>query len=216
MQSTPSNKLSVETKGIISGIVNKLMNIVNLDFFKTKIENYVGSEYKKGLEKSESMFNMNFIPVDGDVEFLKQYVFDNMQKHTDDISENLRGELSRGLLNKEGVNELKERVRTVFKDKKYTNRLKTVMRTEKNRANNMGALDGAIQSGLNLRKYLDVTMDNRTSDICKAEARKYPKDKAIPLNEEFVVKANNKIIRGQAPSFHPNCRTVLRFVRVEE
>jgi hypothetical protein len=113
------------------------------------------------------------------------------------------------MLDKENATQLKKRVKDVFADKKYTDRMKTVIRTEKLRANNAGAFSGAKQAedaGIVLRKYLDVTMDKRTSDICKAEVKKYgTKKEAIPLEDKFIVKVGNKTYKAKYPPFHPNC-----------
>jgi len=128
------------------------------------------------------------------------------------MSQELRGEISRSLLNGENTTQLKKRIKDVFKSDKFNARLKTVLRTEALRANNTGALSGAKQSGLDLRKWIEIINDSRTSDICHAEDRKYGNTKkAIPLDDEFIVSVNNKTIRGQAPPFHPNCRSVIRF-----
>jgi len=206
----------IELKNIIQWIINKVFNIINLVPFRQNVNTFIDQEYQKGLERAEVQFDMNFVSNDKDVQFLNNYVNDNIQAAGDDLGNSLRGELSRGLQNGESISQLKTRVRTTFNDKKFDNRLKAILRTEKLRANNYGALDGAKQSGLKLKKYLDVIMDDRTSDICKAENRKYgTKEQAIPLDKEFVVKVNNKTYRSQAPPFHVNCRTILRFVRIK-
>jgi len=208
--------LAPEVKNILDWIVEKLIAVVNLEPFRQKISRYINQEYMRGIEEAEVKFEMNFIPNNEDVSFLDNYVFDTMKQHTDAIGESLRGELQRGLMNKENVAQLKKRIKDVFKDKKFTDRLKTVMRTEKLRANNYGSLAGAIQSGLPLKKYVDIVRDDVTSKICLEENKEYGKEsQAISLDKEFVVRADNKTIRAQAPPFHPNCRTVIRFVEVE-
>jgi len=208
--------MNIETKNIIDWIVNKLMKIISLGQFKPKVDEFITTEYRKGMEKTEKQLDMNLIPQDEDIKFLNNYVFDNMTQHTDQVGEDLRQELSRGIMNKESIAKIKTRVRNVFKDKKHLNRLKAVVRTEQVRANNKGAYDGATQSGLKLKKYLDVTIDGVTSQICLAEHRKYgSKENAIALDKEFIVKVDNKTYRAQYPPFHPNCRTVVKFVRVD-
>jgi hypothetical protein len=160
---------------------------------------------------------MNFIPDERKLDFLQNYVTNNLKFHTDEIGNDLRQEISRGILNGETTKTIISRVKKVFDDKKYSNRIKTVLRTETLRANNTGALDGAERSGLKLKKWLDVMMDEFTSDICKKENRKYGSpDKAIPLDQEFIVKVDNKTVRGLSPPFHVNCRTVIRFERVRD
>jgi len=208
--------ITVEQKNIVEEIVNKFKKVVSLDSFKTKIDSFLQAEYKKGLEQAEIKFNMNFIPNNQNLAFLNKYVNDNIENVADELGKNLRAEISRGILNKENLDQLKTRIKKVFSDDKYYNRLKMVIRTERQRALEMGNMDGASQTGLKLKKYLSVILDDRTSDICRAEAKKYPKENAIDLDKDFVVRVNNKTIRGQHPPFHVACRSLLRFVRQED
>lgn len=198
------------------------MEIMDISPYKPKVDNFIRTEFIKSLEKVENQIkpNINFITDEQELKILNDYVFENLQNHADQIGQQLRQELQRGLLNKETPQQLKKRVKDLFKDTTYTNRLKTVLRTEKLRANNYGALSGAKQAeevGIKLKKYLDVSVDNRTSNICMREHAKYgDKSKAIPLNEPFEVTVDNKKYSAQSSPFHPNCRTVIRFVRFKE
>jgi hypothetical protein len=213
---------NLEFKGLIDIIINKFLDIMSIKPFQPKVNDYLRKEYMRAMERVESELrpDINFIPSNDELSFLNDYVFQNLQSHADQIGNQLRQELQRGILNKETPSQLKQRVKEVFNDSKYTNRLKTVMRTEKLRANNAGAYSAAEQatnSGIVLKKYLDITHDGRTSDICLAEMKKYgKKEQAIPLDEEFVVRVTNKTYRAQYPPFHPNCRTVIRFVREDK
>jgi hypothetical protein len=211
------NAKEIEMKNIIQNIVNGLMKVISLDAFRGKISQFIAKEYAKGMEAAEIKFDMNFVPSNTDVGFLQQYVNQNVENVADDIGRSLRGELSRGIISGEDLQKLKRRVKDVFKEKKFTNRLKAVIRTEKIRANNYGSLQGAKQSQLPLRKYVSIINDNRTSHICLQEERKYGSPgKSIPLKDEFVVRVDNKTIRAQAPPFHPNCRTIIKYVKEED
>ena len=209
-----------EFKNIIGDIVNKLVNFFKLDSFKINIDNFLTKQYTKGIDSAEIRFNMNFKPAE-DISFLKDYAMQNVNDAADQIGKDLRKEISRSILNKENKGELVKKIKTMFNDKKYSDRMKTILRTEGLSANNQGKLDGARQSGLNPKKYLDIVLDNRTSDICKAEGKKYgTPEQAIPLEEDFIVtvKIGKKVktVSGKRPVFHPNCRTTLRFVRTDE
>jgi len=203
--------LTLELKGLIDVIIERFMDIMNIAPFKPQVDNFIRTEYIKSVGKMETELNpiINFVPDEKQINFLNDYVFQNLQGHANDVGNNLRQELQRGILNKETPQQLKQRVKEVFADSKYSQRLKTVMRTEQLRANNAGAFSGAQQAqdaGIVLKKFLDITMDNRTSDICKAEMRKYgKKENAIPLNQNFEVKVANKTYRALHPPFHPNC-----------
>jgi len=83
-------------------------------------------------------------------------------------------------------------------------RARAIARTEINRAENMGHIDGARQSGLKLMKQWDAHLDKRTSQVCKDL-----NGKKIPMNDKFKW-------RGQefdAPPAHVNCRSVLIFIQ---
>lgn len=203
----------------VDGFLEAVKDILNLSRFGRVIDNAISEQYNGAIAKVDSDLkpSINLIPSDKDLSLLQDYVNRNIQAAGDDISNDIRAEIQRGILNKETTKELSKRVKFLFKQKKYQTRLKTIIRTETLRANNFGTLEGAKQAeatGIKLKKWLDVTMDDRTSSICKHENTKYGTVKeAISLDKEFVVTADNKTIKSQSPPFHPNCRTVLRIVR---
>lgn len=208
--------MNPEVKNIIDEIVSGFTKILHLDSFTSKISKYIHDNYMQGMEKTEKVFNMNFIPQGSDMSFLQGYVNQNIQDVSDDVGKQLRQEISRGLLAGDDIDGIKKRVREVFGDAKFSNRLKTVLRTESVRAENYGSLQGAQQSRLKLKKYLMIQNDARTSNICHKEDTKYgTKDQAIPLDEQFEVVVDNKVIRALAPPFHPNCRTSIAYVQVD-
>lgn len=207
-----------ELKGIIEDISKGVANIFNLSSFSVKINSFVNKFYNKGLEQAEVQFNMNFFSNQVEVEALKNYTFDLVKGMTDEMVSDLRQEIQRGVLNNESVDQIKKRVNGVFKGDnptrfRYEDRLKSIARTESNRAENMGHLEGAQQSGVNLVKYLDVTEDERTSGICSEMHKKYgTPEQGIPLDKEFSVTFKGKRYHGQAPPFHPNERTRVLFI----
>jgi len=210
-------KNEMESKNIITAITQKIVKIFSLTSLFPDMDEFLKEEYHKGMVKSEVQLGMNFVPSDTDLGFLSDYVNENVNGVTDALGEKLRGELQRGILNKEKVSQLKKRIKGTFKDDKFNNRLKTVLRTEGLRAENLGSYEGALQSGLKLKKYLSIIMDDRTSEICKKENAKYgSKEQAIAMDKDFIVRVKNKTFRALYPPFHPNCRTVIRFVRVKE
>jgi len=211
--------LNIELRGLINTIFERFMEIMSIKPFQPKVNDFLRGEFIKSLNKVEVELkpSINFVTNNKEVELLNDYVFQNLQNHADQIGDQLRQELQRGILNKETATQLKKRVKDVFTDTKYIDRMKTVIRTEKLRANNAGAFSGAEQAkdaGIKLKKYLNITMDNRTSDICKVENKKYgTKAQAIPLEEDFEVKVANKTYKAKYPPFHVNCRTIIRFTR---
>lgn len=201
-----------EIKTIIDSILAGITKLFTNETFRDKVERYIQQKYDAGLLHAEELFEINFVRNDRELSFLHDYVNGLVGNTLEQINQDLRAELQRAILSGEDVQQIKKRVRDVFRDPKYYNRLTMVLRTEGLRAGNTAAMSGAEQSGLKLKKWLDVVLDDRTSDICHKEHGKYgSKDKAIPLDQEFTVKVDNKTIRGKNPPFHPNCRTVIRF-----
>lgn len=201
----------------VNAAIEQFQRIIDQAPFQDTVDAFLRQEYNQGMDQIGVQFGMNFVPVEEDISFLQDYVNHNLYAVTDDIGHNLRSELMRGMLDGEDGAQLRQRVASVFKDKKFNNRMKMVMRTEKVRAGNMGRLEGAKQSGLNLKKYIDIVLDKRTTDVSKAMFKKYGgKDKAIPLDEEFMVRVNGKVYRGQGPPFMPNDRDTLMITRVKE
>jgi hypothetical protein len=212
---------SFETKSaLLETLMRRFRDIMSLNSFMPKVNELVSDEYVKGLEKVENQLkpSINFVPSKKELDLLQEYVQQNLQKHADTVGDNLRQEIQRSLLNNDDVDMLTRKVKQLFRDKKYISRLKTVIRTEGLRAGNQGTLEGAKQAesnGVPVKKWLDVTRDDVTSDICKHEDSKYGSpDKAINLDDDFKVKVKNKTYIAKNPPFHPNCRSVLRIVRV--
>ena len=216
--------MNIETKNIINSILRNITNFFSLNSFRVKITSFLRKQYSEGLETDEIKFGFNFLEKDSDVTFLSEYVNDKLESHTDAIGQALKDELSRGILNGEDVSGLKERVTSVLKEDKFKNRLKTVIRTEGKRARSKGQLEGAIQAdqlGIKQRKWIEIVVDNVTSEVSFAMDEKYGEpEKAISLDEEFTVtvKIGKKVktFHGLTPPFMPNDRDSMRFVRVDE
>lgn len=187
---------------LMDGFIKSLTSI----FFNNKIFDYIRNKYDTGLEQTEQQFNINFMRDEDTLEMLRDYVQGNVGNTLEDINQGLRQEIQRAVLDRVDIKELRRRLMEKFEDKKYLNRLKMVIRTEGNRAGNMATMDSARQSGLELYKYLDNPLDDRTSDICWKEMKKYgTKEKAIPLEDEFVIEHKGEQYIADAPPFHPNC-----------
>lgn len=215
------NNSEIEQKSFINELIKRFKRILNLSGFQMTINDAISEQYVNAIKEVDDDLKLpiNLVPKPKDLNFLQNYVKENIDAASDDIGNNLRQEIQRGILNGETKTQLVSRVKSLFKDKKYQTRLKTILRTETLRANNQGTFEGATQavaSGVKLEKWLDVILDDRTSKICKAEHTKYgTPDKSIPLDQDFVVKVDNKTYKSKVPPFHVNCRTVLRIRRIK-
>jgi len=233
---TNSNTLiELELKGLIEILTTQTKELFSIDLFRGKIQDLLKSEYNKGMEEvdKEIQPEVNIAPVNQtrQLEALYNYVEQNMQEHVDSVGDRLRQELQRGLLNKENKKQIISRIKRVFKDdKNVLNRLKAVIRTETNRANNTGRLEAAEQaseSGLKLKKWLDVVpyQEGVSSGFCATPSGHSSKtsamgkygtpEQAIDLDKNFIVKDKNVTVRALNPPFHIHCRTVLRIRRIK-
>lgn len=192
----------------INAIVKRIVKIISLGALTGIILNQVQEKYDKGIQDMEEKFDMNLFPVQNRLKILKEYSFDNIQGLSDYTEERLRKEIMESTMKNETLAQMSERIKNVMSITK--DRAILISRTEGNRAENFGRLDGALQAPVELKKWLSITKDNRTSPISLAMDKKYGSpDKAIPLSEDFEVEVKGKIYKGPAPPFHPNERDVM-------
>jgi SPP1 gp7 family putative phage head morphogenesis protein len=196
----------VEVKNVIQDLINKFMEIFHIRLHEEVVGRVLGESYREGMEEMEVKFDMNFFEHREQINFLKKYTFDNIKEMNEETANRLRKELSQALMNGESIDLIKERVEKVMDIS--VERARMIARTESNRAENMGRMDAVKQSGLKVTKYVDATLDARTSDICRHMDKAYGASKqSIELDGKFEYEG--KVFDG--PPFHPNCRTVLMF-----
>ena len=205
-----------EFKATISAIVKQVIKLLQLDKIGIKIKEAISEEYGKGMDEMEIKFDMNFDRNKKNLKLLENYAFDNIKGMTEDLGNKLRQAIQEGVLKQEAISSIKDRVKNAMQIGE--NRAMLIARTETNRATNYGRLDAADQaekSGMQLKKWLLITYDNRTSPISKAMGAKYgTPEQVIPLNQNFSVVVNGKLIEGPAPPFHPNDRDRVMFTQV--
>ena len=195
-----------EIKGIddLPKIIKNLFQIFNI---KKIVNLVIGNEYDNGWEKSEKELDRNVQMNKGALEFLQDYTFDNIKSMTEEIANDLKAELSRGIINGESITKLKKRVTKVFNV--GTNRATMIARTESNRAENNGKLLAMKGSGVEMQKKWITHEDDRTSDICTRLD-----DQVVDLDADFVDSKTGWT--GQAPPSHVNCRSTIVFMQKEE
>lgn len=195
-----------EIKGIddIPKMIKDLFSVAGL---KALVDKIIGKEFMQGWDKSEKQIDEN-VPVNTPaIEFLQDYTFQNIKDMTEEIANDLRSELSRGIINGEGITKLTARVNKVFDSGK--NRAEMIARTETNRADNQGKLLAMKGSGIEMKKKWITHEDDRTSAICNRLD-----GQTVPLDADF--KDSTTGWEGQAPPSHVNCRSTIVFVEVEE
>ncbi len=193
-------KTMAQIKAIDNSFINHVMNLINFGGMREIVNGVIRASFGKGLESVEAELGMNFIPNQRAIDFLQSYTFDNITSLGAELKQDLRQELQRGLMNGEGVRDLTARVDKVMDVGK--NRAEMIARTESNRAENMGSLDGYRQSGLKGTKEWVASIDARTSAVCKALD-----GKKVDINGRFGYKGDE----FDSPPAHPNCRSTIVF-----
>jgi len=215
---------SVVAKGLAEDFTAILERIVDLRTIKLVVDRFLKKHYDAGLRKQSVTYGINFVRNDGTVKYLQDATFEHIKGITDDIGTRLESELSKALAANEDRAQIRKRIANIFRGTQPTrinfeDRIETIRRTETARAENYAALDAAKQLKVKTKKRVAIVADDRTSDICRAMARKYGTDgQAIDRDEPFVVtlKVGNKTqtITEMAPPFHVNCRSALQLVVV--
>lgn len=167
----------------------------------------IKSEFDSGWDSSEKKLNRNVNYNENALKFLQGMTFDNIKGMTEEIANDLKAELQRGIVNGEGVAKLTKRVDKVFDSGE--NRAEMIARTETNRADNNGKLLAMKGSGLEMQKKWITHEDDRTSPICHRLD-----GQTIGLNEDF--KDFSTGWEGQSPPSHVNCRSTIVFIEKEE
>ena len=157
------------------------------------------------------MFDQTFQPNQEEIKFLETYNLDQVRAASQRELGKIKQILEVGLINNQSSTTIKQALDQIRNT--AINHTKTLVRTELNRANNMGSLTSMKQAGVKSTKYLLMVDDSRTSDVSKALHRKYGKEEqAINLDKEFKAISKGKTYSGLAPPFHPNDRDILAYI----
>ena len=185
-------------KALDMEVINKILQLVSLETLRNVVDRSIKANYINGMDDVAEGIGRNFMPNPEALNFLQNYTFDNVKGLEEDIKNKLRQELQRGIMAGEGTPKLAKRVSEVMDI--GMNRAKAIARTETNRAENMGSLDGWRQSGLDMEKEWLAVIDGRTSQICKALD-----GKKIGINDKFKYKGDV----FDSPPSHVSCRSTL-------
>jgi len=201
-QGKPEQLLQIKSIDDLPGIIKKIFEVFS---FKKIVDEVISFEFNFGWDKSEKQIDKNIPMNNKALEFLQDHTFDNIKDMTEEISNDLKAELSRGIINGEGIAKLKKRVTKVFDV--GNNRAEMISRTEVNRAENNGKLLAMKNSGMEMKKQWVAANDDRTSELCK-----HLDGKTVDLDDNFSYGDWS----GQSPPAHVNCRSTMIFLEVEE
>jgi SPP1 gp7 family putative phage head morphogenesis protein len=197
----------VVLKNSVNDLVKRIADLLKIKISSEVVRRNLMEQFIRGWDEIERQADLNVQPNMQKIDFLVNYTFDNIKGMTDEMAEKLRKELSQSILNGETAKQMQDRVQEVM-DVSIA-RAKMIARTELMRAYNTGREEAGRKAGFT-KKYLFVTEDERTSEICGCMDSKYGSaDKAIGINEKFSVTVNGKVIEALVPGFHVHCRTRL-------
>ena len=201
LETQKSEDQLIKIKGL-DDIPKMIKKIFEFFGFKSLSDEVIQVKFVDGWDSSEKNLDQNVQFNQKALDFLKEHTFDNIKGMTEEIANDLKAELERGIINGEGITKLKTRVEKVFNVGE--NRAEMIARTETNRAENNGKLLAMKGSGQEMKKKWIAAMDDRTSDLCKKLD-----GQVVGLNENF----HAKDWTGQSPPSHVNCRSTIIFIK---
>ena len=191
----------------LEGLTKVIKGILSFVGLKSISDAVINNTFMKGWDSAEKQVERNLMVNRGAVSFIQDYTFANIKGMTEEIVNDLRQELERGIINGEGIAKIKARVSKVFDVGE--NRAEMIARTETNRAENQGKLQAFKSSGEKLKKKWSTHKDDRTSPICNRLD-----GQTVGINESF--KDNASGWEGTAPPSHVNCRSSVLYYTEEE
>jgi len=193
------NTLS-QVKAVDLDFTKKITGIISFENIKSWFSTLIKKTMADATDKVGVEVGMNFVTNQRAVNFIQDYTFSNIKDLQEEMKNDLRAELQRGLINREDWGALSDRVGKVMKSGK--NRAEMITKTEINRAQNFGELDAWRQLGKPVTKEWTAVMDSNTSPICR-----HLNGQVIGINEKFTYKGQE----FDSPPSHPRCRSLLRF-----
>ena len=185
-----------------SGIIGKMKVLFSLASLKAITTAIINNNYMKGFEEAEVEIQMNMVPDRAAMDFIADYTFDNIKDMNEQNIKSLRQVLQRGFMDGKGAKEIQKDISKVFDISE--NRALAIARTETQRALGTGKLHAYMKSGLKVKKYISVHIDDRTSGLCRDLNKKYGnEDQAIPIEDRFNFDGDEWMTNP----FHVNCRS---------
>jgi len=197
-------------KAVTDDLMSQMDRMFSQSGMGVAFATFIQSQYMDAGQKVSKKIGEAFQPNQDEITFLRDYNLDMVKSSSERELANIKRVLEVGFINNQSATDIKkalDKIRETAKD-----HTKTLVRTEMNRANNMGSLNAMQGSKAPVKKYLVITNDNRTSEQSKKFGAKYgTPEKAIGLDKIFKITYKNKVYSGQAPPFMPNDRDVLTY-----
>jgi len=191
----------------VDDVAKRIKVLITFAGLKTISDAVIKNMFMEGHDSAERQVARNLMINKDAISFIQDYTFNNIKGMTDEIVQDLRQELERGIMSGEGITKLKNRVSKVF-DVGET-RAEAISRTEATRSENQGKLQAFKSSGEELVKKWNTHFDGRTSEVCKRLD-----GQTVGINENFKDKKTGW--EGPCPPSHVNCRSSVLYIEKEE
>jgi hypothetical protein len=186
-------------KGEQDTLKSQIENILNPNDIKNSVYASVSVEFHGAIDKFEKKFGVNIIPNERALQYIQEYTFENIKGMTEELSNKLRGEISRGIMSGQNRTDIAKSISEVLNVAK--SRATAIAQTETVRAYNTGAISAAKESRLKLVKK--VINPDPISDICQTLSEQAP----IPLDQSFEYDGET----WETAPFHVNCKSDVVF-----
>ncbi|KKL75615.1 hypothetical protein LCGC14_2053150, partial [marine sediment metagenome] len=188
----------------IGDLIKALKTLLGFDGLRQITNEVMRNTFVKGWDDAERQLDRNLMVNKGAITFIQDHTFNNIKGMTDEVTEDLRQELERGMMAGEGITKMKDRVKEVFDVGEV--RAEAIARTETNRAEGHGRLQAFKSSGETdyLKKWI-THFDDRTSAICKRLD-----GQTVGLNENFKDRTTGWA--GPTHPSHVNCRSTVIYI----
>ena len=192
----------------VGDVINALKRLLGFEGLRGITNEVMRNTFVKGWEDTERQLDRNLMVNKGAITFIQDHTFNNIKGMTDEITEDLRQELERGMMAGEGITKMKDRVKEVFDVGEV--RAEAIARTETNRAEGHGRLQAFKSSGETdyVKKWI-THFDDRTSAICKRLD-----GQIVKINDNFRDRTTGW--EGPTHPAHVNCRSSVVYVPKEE
>jgi hypothetical protein len=184
---------------ILKRYLDKYLVFIASDSLRNPLFTEIEKSYKAGLEKAEEDFDMNFMPDLTAINYMQEMAFTQLKGVIDGMKNKLQADVQQMVIEQLPLSTIKERIKEIVDV--YIARANSVMTTESTRAYNIGAHQGALNTGLKLKKeWVTQPYKNPNSPcpVCKSMD-----GKSVMLYEHFVDKDGKQHL---SPPIHPNCR----------
>lgn len=207
------------TKKTFGEFLQTLFSGIKSSPFINGVKKFIRQSMKDGLQAAEADLDMQIgasFQFKDRVEALANQELNGYTVHgrkwhgikgvTHDLQVKILNSVSEGVQKKESREELKARVKDIFKSAKEA-QAERIARTETTRFINEGKLQAFKDSGVKGNKTWNAVIDEGTSEICKELSKKYGVV-GVPFDQPFVDKQGREY---HYPPAHPHCRSVIGY-----